>query len=580
MPTRRFPAICSRQVEGGHRLLLFSAPATDIDEWSGVPQKKGNAGDAETTGFQRDENAKRIESLVAFMKDNNNVIQNPLLCATQTDKFGKVEFRPDAGGEDDATQIGHVEIEVEDFTSNSLLELMRSVKDLLESRVSDLGRHTVHPDLVNDLKQQVDFIDDISPSDDSYDDNDGESDDADDADDADDDTESQEATEVVFSDESHILDFWHELSARVQILEEVEAPYNGQSFLGFTREAMISFLKPVVVMDGQHRLRGALLTAKRIANETPTHQQQMETAIELGEDPSEVQSRIEREASRLLPVSLLLSSDPAEHVFQFIVVNQKATPIGKALLGTIVSTTLSNDELTRVSNRLSAADIQLDQSRSVAYLSRNPFSPFKNRIETGMAGEAADRLAWSVAASLVKIFQKLKGGKLFGQKIDFADKWKRDCLASSEIVSDFSKKGFNSPFEYWSSQEGPWREVFIRFYSVVRKEFAKDDPESSSYWGAPKSSNVFNKISLTILAADFFQFLVERKYSIDSTDDVPRRVDDWLDGVSREYFSRDWRMTGAKKDGVGIRNNWAKLWADYRRDPVRMPKSSEYRKNL
>lgn len=31
------------------------------------------------------------------------------------------------------------------------------------------------------------------------------------------------------------------------------------------------------------------------------------------------------------------------------IVNQKATPIGKALLGTIVATTLSNEELSRVS---------------------------------------------------------------------------------------------------------------------------------------------------------------------------------------------------------------------------------------
>ena len=61
--------------------------------------------------------------------------------------------------------------------------------------------------------------------------------------------------------------------------------------------------------------------------------------------------------SRRLPISLLLDDSPEEHVFQFVVVNQKATPIGRALLGTIVSTSLTAEELDKVAQRLTQAGI-------------------------------------------------------------------------------------------------------------------------------------------------------------------------------------------------------------------------------
>jgi hypothetical protein len=265
---------------------------------NGIPQKKGSADDAETIGFQRDENKKRIESIVAFMKDHHNVIQNPLLCAKQYDKCGKVHFVSDSSSEQADAQSGQVHIEVDDFSAHSMLDLMRHVKTLLESRVPELSDHVVAADFVNTLKQQVEFIGDTDEDDDLGDDDD------DDDDEIDEDTEdngSKEATEIVFSDESHILEFWQDLSARIQILDELGTDFTDDSFLGYSRESMISFLKPVVVMDGQHRLRGALLTAKRIANQTPEFQQQIETAIEAGEDSAEVQARFERTASRLLP---------------------------------------------------------------------------------------------------------------------------------------------------------------------------------------------------------------------------------------------------------------------------------------
>ena len=65
-------------------LLLFAAPASEIDAWSGVPQKKSFEIGSETTGFQREANPKRIEDLTKFFSNSENIVQNPILCATRS----------------------------------------------------------------------------------------------------------------------------------------------------------------------------------------------------------------------------------------------------------------------------------------------------------------------------------------------------------------------------------------------------------------------------------------------------------------------------------------------------------------
>jgi hypothetical protein len=261
-------------------------------------------------------------------------------------------------------------------------------------------------------------------------------------------------------------------------------------------------------------------------------------------------------------------------------VNQKAIPIGRAMLGTIISTTLTNDELERVSNRLENAGIPLTKSRAVAYLARNAASPFCGLVEQGLPNEEADKLPWSVMQSLVAIFQQLKGGKLFHSKVDHASVWRRKYLPNSAIVANFADHGASDELEYWSKPDGPWRDVFISFWGCVRDQFGDtEDDQAKNYWGSPRTSQLFNKISLTILAADFFQYMNNKDLTLDSADQVTTYVDGWLNGVSTNYFSRAWDIAGVKKDNPGIRKQWAKLWVEYRQDPSQKPpKPAEYRK--
>jgi hypothetical protein len=72
--TFEYPAIRLTQVDGGKKLVLFGAPAHDIEKWGGIPQKGqlGSEG-VETTGFQRQDNPKRLQSLAQFYRDPSKV---------------------------------------------------------------------------------------------------------------------------------------------------------------------------------------------------------------------------------------------------------------------------------------------------------------------------------------------------------------------------------------------------------------------------------------------------------------------------------------------------------------------------
>jgi hypothetical protein len=563
----KYKAVRIRQTNSGDWLVLFAASAIEIDMWAGVPQKK-KIGTQETTGFQREENKKRIKEITDFYRNEKNIIQNPLLCALRQPDQANVKFElsEDENGFSEAIQHGFLTLITESLEKLSLLELLKRVKTNLERRVPGLVENQVPDSLIRELKQRAEIKESVQENlrevldEQEIAENSG----------------NDEDIEIAVSDESHIEDFWKEVAAYISVLEEINDTFNGDKFIDYSKDALISFLRPIVVVDGQHRLRAAIRSAKQSVRED-SYKDYIEEAI-LNEqiDPGEAQRKIEAEVARKLPISLLMNTDPAEQVFQFVVVNQKATPIKPALLGTIVSTSLSNEELERVADRLENAGIKLEESRAVTFLARYPDSPFYNLIERGLTSDTKDRLKWNVLASIVTIFRDLKGGKLFHETVDYADKWKRDYLPESKIV--WETEDCTDAFEYWHKLDGPWRDVFISFWSTIRDKLAdKNNDQAWHYWGNPKKSNIFNKTSLTILAADFFQYLCGRGKGIDSVLEVPSLVDDWLKGVNKDYFYRDWNLHGVKKDMPGIRKRWSTEWVQYRKDPQKLPKESQYR---
>ncbi|MFC5382118.1 hypothetical protein [Aquipuribacter nitratireducens] len=561
----RYPAFLLKQTDRSKPLVLFAAPAGHIDSWAGVPQRRRLAGE-ETVGWQREENQGRLKELTAFFSDGRNVVQNPLLCALQD--ADSVRFEP--GAEDSA--IGHVVVVPRPYADMPLLELLREVRERLATRVEGLSSVELDPQRLRAAIERARDTHDLDVADDSqgpieHDDEPGVDEDV-----VMQDEDVAEAASAVFAEETQIVDFYQELLIRIDILERIGEQSHPDSLLGFSRDAMLSYLKPVVLVDGQHRLRGAVLAAEASLDSEEGQRAQMD-AIDAGEEPAAVKKALLDQYGRSLPVSLLMDDSPSEHVFQFVVVNQKATPMGRALLGTIVSTSLSRDELEPVAERLRDAGIPLDDSQAVAYMTRAPESPFMGLVQTGVSGDDNRHLQWTVLKGLTAIFRELRGGKLYGQNNDYAAIWRDKYLPNSALVGE--AEDAEHALRLWADADGPWRAIFTRFYSLIRDCFGDpEDMEAHNAWGNT-ASNLYNKISLTILAADYFQFLVERRLTLNSVEDVDTTVGDWLEDTNQTYFNRDWRMT-LKKDQKAVKERWAKVWSEYRKNPTRLPRVENY----
>ncbi|SKA80393.1 hypothetical protein SAMN05421862_10271 [Pseudomonas extremaustralis] len=568
--TISYAAIKIQQSENSKPLVLFAAPATEINDWAGVPQKarisKDESLDAELLGFQRDDDEERIVKISKFYSDPRNVIQNPLLCAIRNKLGINITFTPGTTGDDKPVVDGTVTITCPDLSKLSLLELFNGAKEHLEQRVPDLTTQDPPKQLAAKLSKLIGH--NFFRDDEELDNGEDEHVNADD----------EEPLEEAVLTQSHVVDFWKELSARVLILEKLGTEYDDDEFLGFSREAMEVYLKPVILVDGQHRLKGAIKAAEISLESDEGRWEKIKNMTGDGLTADDVSSHLLSEKSRNLPISLLLDEKADEHVFQFVVVNQKATPVRAALLGTIISTSLADNELQRIADRLESAGIPLQSSVAATYLAKNPESPFAGLVARGLSGDGADLLPWSVLSQLVSIFRNLRGARYFhDSKIDYADLWKRKYLEQSVICDNWNAADFKSREEYWSSPEGPWRDIFIEFWKAVKERLAKVDySKAPNYWGNPRTSNIFNKPTLLTLTTDFFAYLVESRQTIDSSSQIKTIVDEWLQDIKVEYFSRDWKLDGVKKDSTGTRKQWSSLWFGYRRDPKALPNIKNY----
>lgn len=553
--TFEYDAVQLNQTETSKPIVLFGAPAVEVERWAGIPQKKTFQPDgAESSGFQRVENRSRLDQLRSFYLNDSNVVQNSLICALKSVEGGKVTFHSKPG-----EVVGKIEIEFPDLYNSDYLFLFSLLRKSLENRLGKFKQpidKQLLEKLKSELSQQINDADTDSYVEDYF--------------------ESEVDTESAVLEESHLHEFLRDVVIRHEILKDIspEDVSGLDNFLGFDRAALLSFLLPITLVDGQHRLKGAILAAKhKIQDEE--HTSVMAEEVIAGEPPQDVENKALLSVSRKLPISLLMDDDPKEQVFQFVVINQKATPIGKSLLGTIISTSLTDTEMSQVSNRLRDSGILLEEARAITWAVRNPESPFFNLVERGMQSDKKGLLQWNVMGSLIQIFRDLKGGNLFHAKVDYAKSWREKHLANSGLIE--SSKD-DEAYNEWRSLDGVWKVFFIVFWSRIRDIFGEiEDNDRFNYWGNTRRSNLFNKVTLTILAADFFRYLCIAKITLDSKEQIHQVIDEWLEDVNPKYFDRDWELAGVKKDSTGIRAKWSELWTEYRDSPEQLPQVRLYR---
>ena len=577
-----YDAVLCQQTRNGKPTLLFSAPCVDIEQWAGVPRKSGlkttDLDEVETIGFQRGGDDKRIKDFSLFYEEEKNTVQNPILCAARY--LGEnIEFIPI----DQSTSLGKVKIRTPDLTKLSLVEVIEKVKEYLESRCPELESRTPSETLIKTFISQLRNIG-------LYEDQ--ETDEANEFDELEQDQEfdqeydelvpdefiSDDATQALFADD-HIEDFWEQLAARLKAIDSKnglrESLSDRREILGLKKKDLIGYLTPAILVDGQHRTLAATQAFERYCecDEVKSH---IEDLVKQGKDDDDIRTELTKHYARRLNISLLLDDSPAEHVFQFVIVNQKASPISKVLLGTIVSTTLTEQELSNVSTRLESANIPVGNSRIITKLIKDPSSPFHNKVKRGIGTDAKEMLDWAVFSRIVEIFYRLNNGTLYHESNDYAKSWRQQYLKQSGLNESDGDEA--SSFLKW--QQGTWEIVFRKFWQKVREKFASADPESHAYWGSPIRSNLFNKISLTILASSFFEYLVSVGVTLESEEDLEQKINSWMEKVPGNYFDREWKLNGQKKDSTGIRRQWAKTWSEYRKVGGSLPSASKYGKSI
>lgn len=572
MPSFSYPAIRFKQSPSGEDIILLSAPFFEILEWGGIPRKEEKAG-TQTIGFQRADNKKRVEEIKKFLDNDSNVIANPILCA-ERDQDAFI-FTPTDMSEDPnaGSSLGILEITVPDWSNYTLKQLLEKVKVLLETRLPELTNNTnsqdtnteaiamilaEHSEEIDEAPNDVVGTEEIEGTD-----NASSEDDIDEA--------SNASGEVDFSSQSHIEQFYHDVITRIAALEKMSP--EPQSIQGFTREFAIDYLKAAMIVDGQHRLLGA---AKELEVKIDAASSEIMQLIQAGVSQEDARDQLRRKFARRFGISLITNDSWSEHVFQFVVVNQKATPIPAPLLTSIVATTLTNDEMDQIRDRMIAAGIKVSDYSAISFIAYSDDSPFKGLIKRGFdEGSTQDKLDMSVADTLVKKFRYLKGGKPFHQNIDYAERWGKSRLDTCAFLDNYQQEGFDTKYAYWSSENGPWREFFTAFWTTV-KDLMSDDNDENAQWKNPRRSNLFNGVQLQILADDFFEFLFNRSPKIETPQNVKDVVKDvWLEFTNRkekQYFARDWQLGGSKKTDGAVMKKLSQFWYSFRTNPdARLP---------
>jgi hypothetical protein len=568
----RYLAVEYRQIAGGAAVFLFAAPCNEVTDWAGIPRKQEKEG-VQTVGFQRVGDPRRLKKLTKFLDEGANIIANPILCAVR--KTSRIEFTP-LEERGDSERIGWLIIREPDYRTFALMDLLKEVEQLLVERLPRLNEQRFDDNEITSFLRNTEELYRAEAESDGE----VEAEASDSTDETDENYKEDEAGEnaevgAAFSTESHIEDFYHAVRLRRHAMEKTGSP-DRDEIAGFSKDALIDFLHTATVVDGQHRLLGA---QRQLEEEIESEEGRQLQGRFLAEDKTadEAVQLVKERFARRIGISLIHNDDWAEHVFQFVVVNQKATPIPKALLGSIVATTLTDEEVGRITARLGRADIEVMDYRTIAFLEGSERSPFRGLIKRGFdeKNAAEKKLDWSVVDRLAGTFRRLEGAKypIPGMTVDYAKKWRNNNLNSSKIVATYQEQGFESPYHYWASETGPWRDVFCEVWSVVRERLAvTDDSGAPNFWGSPKTSNIFNDVYLSILAADFFAYVAAgRGIVINSVDDANRLANEWLEGAKRDYFARDYGLKGKgiKKSEGAVKSRWAQLWYEYRENGYR-----------
>jgi len=410
--TYRYLGRIFKQREDGPETVQFLAPAEDVEDWGGVPQKSSKF----MKGFQRAEIRPHLNAISEFFEGKRNISPTAVVVAFKPDK---VRIKRITANYD--IEIG----DVEEIGGPVLLEV--DYDDLSEKSISELAG-LVFTELGGDKYRDQLLSDDsvLQPSNSEDDEGFTQNEPGEDLGGGNDelnegiiDDEVVEDTEISVH-ESQLNDFLRFLLNRDALKEvENEDPDKLRSMLS-------NLLKPATIVDGQHRTKGAANLERKIP----------------------------------FTVVGLVNTEWAEQVFQFVIINQKAKPIDTAFLTAIISASLSPSDIDALKERLENAKVDLANSTIINLVNFSPASPFKGLIDLKVQ-EATGSLGYAGMLTLANRFRTLRTHE--PNRIKFKHFFE-SVFASHTPGGNYLERSAT-----W--RENEWFKYFVGFWDEVENQY-------------------------------------------------------------------------------------------------------------
>ncbi|QYU70209.1 hypothetical protein J4558_08855 [Leptolyngbya sp. 15MV] len=261
------------------------------------------------------------------------------------------------------------------------------------------------------------------------------------------------------------------------------------------RAALVSLLKPAMIVDGQHRVSGAYH-----AESGPI----------------------------TFNVCAIKDADWVEQVFQFVVLNKLARPISSSFLTALLNTSLTNSEVGRITDKLKAVGLQETDRILMQVVNFDSKSPFVGMVSQpgDMAGvNNRGTLSDKGMLAVAKRWYGLSSGPNSAAEIAMF----MPAMGETQLMKARQK---------WRAGAGVWPQFFFAFWNVVKERY---QPEGA--WQQGQGFNLLYIVTLQTLQSMF----LENKRRADATF---QSVDDFKDQV-RRFFERvpgalflNWTATG------------------------------------
>ncbi len=403
-----YQALAFRQQEDSPIEIAFIAYSLDILSWAGVPRKS----DEILAGYQRFLNSTRVDQeIVPFFQQPKNCSPTAVIVALRRESgLGRCFLEDDnikAGEPPVATKLV-IEIDEDALKTEKVFEAaLLEVNSRLEGQgtaKTPEGSEEFSPVEREVTEETEEDVEDIEED------------------------EAEDGAEAEVEDEGG-EEFVNLGSKTLRSLRDLLSDRDNWTKKEF-RAAIADYVKPALIIDGQHRVHGA--------------------------------AKISRKG---LPFILCGLYDPTweEQVFQFTVVNLRPRRISPSVITSIAALSLTRPELDRVEERLTQAGVKMAEVTMMSLVAYDDQSPFASMIEMQVRepDSRSDRLGYGSMKRIAKV-------------------WYRGNRKSFTLIAKslFATNNVTAARRAWQESRA-WFDFFSLFWTQVRDRYPADLWEKS-----------------------------------------------------------------------------------------------------